>query len=136
LAYKNDVLPKAEGLSARIRQEAEAYKQKVIAGAEGEANRFKAVLVEYEKAPRVTRDRMYLDTVQQVYSNTSKVMLDAKSASPLLALPLDKLISQGGAVEPVVPRAAAPVEPSPAPTSAAADARSREAARNRERESR
>ena len=91
-AYANDVIPKAKGTAARLLEEANGYKQRVIASAEGDASRFKQVLVEYAKAPEVTRQRMYLETMQQVYSNTSKVMVDAKGQGNLLYLPLDKLM--------------------------------------------
>ncbi|PFH12566.1 membrane protease subunit HflK [Collimonas sp. PA-H2] len=93
-AYANDVIPKARGAASRLLQEAEAYSARVTANAEGDASRFKQVLAEYQKAPAVTRDRMYLDTMQQIFANTTKVMVDAKSGSNLLYLPLDKLISQ------------------------------------------
>ena len=95
-AYANDVIPKAKGTAARLMQEAEGYKQRVISTAEGDASRFKQVVSEYAKAPEVTRQRMYLDTMQQVFANTSKVMVDAKGQGNLLYLPLDKLM-QGGA---------------------------------------
>ena len=109
-AYANDVIPKARGAASRLLQEAEAYSAKVTANAEGDASRFKQVLTEYQKAPAVTRDRMYLDTMQQIFANTTKVMVDAKSGNNLLYLPLDKLISQSsgsGTLVPVVPGAAA-----------------------------
>jgi modulator of FtsH protease HflK len=93
-AYANDVIPRARGAASRLQQEAEAYRSRVVANAQGDASRFKQVLVEYQKAPAVTRDRMYLDTMQQIFSNTTKVMVDAKSGSNLLYLPLDKLIAQ------------------------------------------
>lgn len=94
-AYANDVIPKASGAAARLTQEAEAYRQRTSEMAEGDAARFKLILTEYSKSPQVTRDRMYLDTMQQIYSNASKVMLDAKSggSNPLLYLPLDKINS-------------------------------------------
>ena len=104
-AYANDVIPKARGAASRLLQEAEAYSARVTANAEGDASRFKQVLTEYQKAPGVTRDRMYLDTMQQIFANTTKVMVDAKSGSNLLYLPLDKLISQS--VASAVPGAAA-----------------------------
>ncbi|MCR4298581.1 MAG: FtsH protease activity modulator HflK [Gallionella sp.] len=91
-AYANDVVPRASGTAARLIQEAEGYKQSVIANAEGDASRFKQILVEYEKAPAVTRERMYLDMMQQVMGNVSKVMIDQKNSNNLLYLPLDKLI--------------------------------------------
>ena len=91
-AYSNDVVPRARGTAARLIQESEGYKQSVIANAEGDASRFKQILVEYEKAPTVTRERMYLDMMQQVMGNISKVMVDQKSGNSLLYLPLDKLM--------------------------------------------
>jgi len=96
-AYANDVIPKARGTAARLLQEAEGHKQRVIAVATGDASRFEAVLKEYAKAPQVTRDRLYLDTMQQVFQNTSKVYVDSRSANNLLYLPLDKLIAQASA---------------------------------------
>ncbi|HZW13576.1 MAG TPA: FtsH protease activity modulator HflK [Noviherbaspirillum sp.] len=93
-AYANDVIPRARGAASRLLQEAEAYRSRVVANAQGDASRFKQVLVEYQKAPAVTRDRMYLETMQQIFSNTTKVMVDNKSGSNLLYLPLDKLIAQ------------------------------------------
>jgi membrane protease subunit HflK len=139
-AYASDVIPKARGTAARLREEADGYAQRVVAQAEGDAQRFKSVLAEYQKAPGVTRDRMYIDTMQQVYSNVSKVMVDAKSGSNLLYLPLDKLIQQAapaGAVSgAAAPAAAGPtsnVPESPAMTGAN-DARSRDGGRTRERD--
>ncbi len=91
-AYANDVIPRAKGTAARLMQEADGYKQRMVATAEGDASRFKQVLTEYAKAPDVTRQRLYLETMQQVLSSTSKVMVDAKAGSNLLYLPLDKLM--------------------------------------------
>lgn len=96
-AYANDVVPKAKGAAARLLQEAEGYKQRVIANAEGDASRFRQVLVEYEKAPAVTRERMYIDMMQQVLTSTTKVLVDQKAGSNLLFMPLDKLIQNTGA---------------------------------------
>jgi membrane protease subunit HflK len=90
--YANDVVPRAKGAAARLKEESEGYRQRVIANAEGDASRFRQILVEYEKAPAVTRERMYIDMMQQVLTNTSKVMVDQKSGNSLLYLPLDKLI--------------------------------------------
>jgi membrane protease subunit HflK len=144
-AYANDVIPKARGAAARLKEEAEAYKQKVIAGAEGEASRFKQVLAEYGKAPQVTRDRMYLDTLQQVYANTTKIMIDVRSGNPMLYLPLDKLVQQsaGSASSSGTGSGAAQVEPSgmgasraPPADLAPIEPRSRDAQRSREREGR
>ncbi|MDR3056439.1 MAG: FtsH protease activity modulator HflK [Zoogloeaceae bacterium] len=95
-AYQNEVVPKAEGTAARVLAEAETYKARMVAAAEGDANRFTQILNEYSKAPEVTRQRLYLETMQQVYANTSKVMIDAKGQGNLLYLPLDKLIQVGG----------------------------------------
>jgi membrane protease subunit HflK len=92
-AYANDVVPRAKGAAARLMQEADGYKQSVIANAEGDASRFKQILVEYEKAPQVTRERLYQDMKQQILTSTSKVIVDQKSGGgSLLYLPLDKLI--------------------------------------------
>jgi membrane protease subunit HflK len=91
-AYFNDVVPKARGAASRLTEEAQGYRQRVVANAEGEASRFKQVLAEYNKAPQVTRDRMYIETVQQIMSSTSKILLDAKSGGNLLYLPLDKIM--------------------------------------------
>jgi membrane protease subunit HflK len=98
-AYANDVIPKARGEASRLLQEAEGYHSRVVANAEGNAARFKQVLVEYQKAPAVTRDRIYLETMQQIFSSTSKVMIDTKSNNSLLYLPLDKLIQQSDAAK-------------------------------------
>ncbi len=91
-AYANDVIPRAEGAAARLREEAEGYKARVVSQAEGDASRFKAILPEYHRAPQVMRDRMYTDTMQQIYSNVTKVLVDSKQGSQLLYLPLDKLL--------------------------------------------
>ena len=99
-AYANDVIPRARGTASRLGQEAEGYKQRVIATAVGDVSRFKQVLGEYAKAPDVTRQRLYLETVQQVMGSVSKVMVDARNNSNLLFLPLDKVIqaASGAAV--------------------------------------
>lgn len=138
LAYASDVIPKAQGTAARLREEAEGYRQSVIAQAEGDAQRFTRILAEYQKAPAVTRDRMYIETMQQVYSNVSKVMIDSRSNSNLLYLPLDKLMQQAGAVAPAPTQAAtAPTDAAPAGTSATTiDSRSRDGQRSRDREGR
>jgi membrane protease subunit HflK len=99
-AYANDVIPRARGSAARLIEEANGYRQRVIAAAEGDASRFKQILVEYSKAPEVTRERMYLETMQQVLANVSKVLIDAKSGNNLLYLPLDKLMQAAGAAVP------------------------------------
>jgi len=94
IAYANKVVPEAKGKAARLLLDAEGYKQAMIANAEGDASRFKQILAEYNKAPRVTRERLYLDMMQQILSSTTKVMVDQKNGSNLLYLPLDKLIQQ------------------------------------------
>ncbi|MBI1835325.1 MAG: FtsH protease activity modulator HflK [Burkholderiales bacterium] len=94
-AYANDVIPKARGEASRLLQDAEGYRSRVVADAEGNAARFKQVLAEYQKAPAVTRDRMYLDTMQQIFSNTTKLMMDVKGSGNMVYLPLDKILSQG-----------------------------------------
>ncbi len=131
-AYFNDVVPRARGLASRLQAEAEGYKLSVIANAEGEASRFTQILAEYQKAPQVTRQRLYLDTMQTVMNNTSKILVDQKGGNSLLYLPLDKLqqiVSQ--------PYASAPeVLAQPAPASVGGDTRSRDALRNRDREAR
>jgi membrane protease subunit HflK len=95
--YANDIIPRARGAAQRILQDSEAYRDRVIAGAEGESARFEALLVEYQKAPRVTRDRLYIDALQDVYSRTNKVLIDAEGSGNLLYLPIDQLIRQSGA---------------------------------------
>ncbi len=121
-AYYNDVVPKAEGAAARLREEAKGYKQRVIASAEGDAARFRSVVSEYAKAPEVTRQRMYLDTMQQIFSNTSKVLVDTKGQGNLLYLPLDKLMQAGAAVATPAPvaesNAAGPSRATPIPNEA------------------
>ncbi len=98
-AYSNDLIPRARGGAARMIQEAEGYKASVIARAEGDARRFSQVVREYDKAPRVTRERLYLDAMQQVLSNTTKVYVDQKAGNNMLYLPLDKLINPSNAAE-------------------------------------
>ena len=130
-AYANDVIPRAQGESAKLREQAEGYRARVIATAEGDAQRFKSVLTEYQKAPQVTRDRLYIDAMQQVYSNVSKVMVDSKSGSNLLYLPLDKLLQQGSTGSVTV----SPPQPTSMPADAPSngnDLRSRDNQRSRD----
>ncbi len=132
-AYSNDVVPRARGLASRLKEEAEGYKLSVIANAEGEASRFTQILAEYQKAPQVTRQRLYLDTMQTVMNNTSKVLVDQKGGNSFLYLPLDKLqqiVSQPYSGAPEVLSQLAPAAAVPG------DTRSRDALRNREREAR
>jgi membrane protease subunit HflK len=95
-AYANDVVPRAVGAAARLKEESQAYKERIVAQAEGDAQRFKAILPEYQNAPQVTRDRMYVDAMQQIYTNVTKVVIDSKQGSNLMYLPLDKLIQMTG----------------------------------------
>ena len=130
-AYANDVIPRARGTSSRLLQEAEGYKQRVIANAEGDASRFKQVLTEYAKAPQVTRERIYIDTMREVLSSTNKIMMDYRGAGNLLYLPLDKIMQQAGGAPLTESQAAQrPAEPPPV---SEPGPRSRETLRNRER---
>ena len=96
-AYANDVIPRARGTASRLMEEAEGYRARLVATAEGEAVRFTKLLTEYSRAPEVTRQRLYLETMQQVYANTTKVIVDTKGSGNLLYLPLDKLMGQAAA---------------------------------------
>jgi membrane protease subunit HflK len=139
-AYANDVVPRAVGSASRLKEEAEAYKSRVVAQAQGDAQRFRSVFAEYQKAPQVTRDRMYLDAMQQIYGNVTKVLVDSRQGGNLLYLPLEKLMQMGASGNESVGSGSGvatmpPVQVLP-PSSVANDARSREAVRSRERESR
>lgn len=90
--YAQDLVPRARGTASRILQDAEAYRDRVIADADGQASRFLALLTEYKKAPQVTRDRLYIEAVEQVYANANMVILDAEGSGNLLYLPIDKLV--------------------------------------------
>ena len=94
-SYANDILPKARGEAVRRINDAEAYRERVIADAEGEASRFAQLLVAYEKAPKVTRDRLYIEAVEEVFGTSNKVLLDAAGSGNMIYLPIDKLIDQG-----------------------------------------
>ena len=135
-AYASDVIPKARGTAARLAEEAEGYRSRVVAQADGDAQRFRSVLAEYQKAPAVTRDRLYIETMQQVYSNVSKIMVDSRAGSNRLYLPLDKLLQQAGVAAP----AAAATVPGTIATeplgTQSVDIRSRDGARTRDREGR
>ena len=130
-AYANDVIPRARGAAARLSEEAQGYRARVIANAEGEASRFRQVLTEYSKAPAITRERIYIETLQSVLSSTSKILIDTRASGNLLYLPLDKLMQQAGVpgltesqASQRTPDAALPMDPGP---------RSRDTLRNRER---
>lgn len=129
-AYANDVIPRAVGNAARLIQESEGYKQRVIVSAEGDAKRFEQIHTEYSKAPTVTRERLYLDMMQQVLSNTSKIMVDQKNGNNLLYLPLDKLIQTTGSA----PAPSSVVQSSTQESTPDNSIRTRESFRSRDRE--
>jgi len=131
-AYANDVVPKAKGMAARLTQEAEGYRQRVIEQAEGDASRFRQIVTEYNRAPQVTRDRLYIEAMQQIMSNTTKVLIDQKGGNSLIYLPLDKIMQMSG----TLPADGAAKPESAPPPPEPSTARSREAFRSREREAR
>ncbi|MEN9395950.1 MAG: hypothetical protein RLZ81_480 [Pseudomonadota bacterium] len=137
-AYANDVVPRAVGSASRLKEEADAYKARIVAQAQGDAQRFKSVLAEYQKSPQVTRDRMYLDAMQQVYSNATKVLIDSRQGSNLLYLPLDKIVQMTGQPAAESSTLASPMTlpPTTTPVAPLPDARARDAARSRDRETR
>jgi membrane protease subunit HflK len=130
-AYANDVIPRARGTASRLQQEADGYRQRVIATAEGDGARFRSVLAEYAKAPAVTRERLYIETMQQVLASTSKVMMDFKGSGNLLYLPLDRVLQSAGAQ--ASGEASAAPRQAPQEPPAEAGPRSRETLRNRDR---
>jgi membrane protease subunit HflK len=138
-AYANDVIPRAVGTASRLGEEAAAYKARIVAQSQGDAQRFAAVLTEYQKAPQVTRDRMYIESMQQIYSNVTKVLVESRQGSNLLYLPLDKIM-QG--VSQTLPAATPEAPPAgstgtAAPSQFPSDSRiTRDPNRSRERESR
>jgi membrane protease subunit HflK len=138
-AYANDVVPRARGMASRLLEEANGYNTEVTQRAEGDASRFKSILTEYTRAPGVTRDRLYLDMMQSVLTNSSKVVIDQKTGSGnLLYMPLDKLMQQAaGATVVTSPDSVAPPRTSnpvaPEPPAAADPSRTREGMRSRER---
>ena len=107
------MIPRAAGTASRLHEEAQGYKSRIVAQAQGDAQRFKAVLSEYQKAPQVTRDRLYIDTMQQIYSNVTKVMVESRQGANLLYLPLDKIMQMtaAAAVAPDAPTGATPSNP-------------------------
>jgi membrane protease subunit HflK len=139
-AYANDIVPRARGAASRLLQESEGYRSRVVANAEGEAARFSKILVEYQKAPAVTRDRMYIEAMQQIFTSTTKIMVDTKSNNSMIYLPLDKLIAQTAA------ESAAALHQAPAPSAEGAvpategarlpEPRSRDSRSSRDRETR
>lgn len=142
-AYANDVIPRAVGSASRLKEESDAYKARIVAQAQGDAQRFRSVLTEYQKAPQVTRDRMYIDTMAQVYGNVTKVVVESRQGSNLLYLPLDKIMQMTGQGTATVPADSAgagalPLPPIPAvpPTAAITDPRGRDSSRTRDRDTR
>ena len=145
-AYANDILPRAKGTAARLIQEAEGYRARVSAMAEGDALRFKQIYSEYAKAPQVTRDRMYIDTMKEIYNNVTKVLVDTAKSNSLLYLPLDKIINQvtteaqqaaqlqGAALPGVIsPNAISSPTPNAAPSPAERTPEKRDGLRSRDR---
>ncbi|HEY8360908.1 MAG TPA: FtsH protease activity modulator HflK, partial [Ramlibacter sp.] len=135
-AYANDVIPRATGAASRLAEESQGYRARIVAQSEGDAQRFKLLLAEYQKAPQVTRDRLYLETMQQIYGNVTKIMVDSRQGSNMLFLPLDKImqqVAQGGVA---AATDAPPAVPPTATPPAAVDPRTRDNARGRERETR
>ena len=136
-AYANDVIPRARGMASRLMEEANGYNIEVTQRAEGDASRFKSILTEYSRAPGVTRDRLYIDMMQSVLGNSSKVLIDQKSGSNLLNLPLEKLMQGASASGLTSPETVAPprasTTPQEPPPTAVDPARTRETLRSRER---
>ncbi len=138
MAYASAEIPKAQGTASRLRAESEGYKARVAAQAQGDADRFSQQLVEYRKAPQVTRDRLYIDAMRDMYASVTKIIVDSRNNASLLSLPLDRLMQQSAASAAAAP-SASPQAPAVDPTSStvpASDARSRDNARSRDRESR
>ncbi len=140
-AYAFDVIPRARGAAARLKEEADGYKANIVARAEGDSERFKSVYAEYQKAPQVTRDRMYIDAMQQIYSNVTKVLVDSRQGNNLLYLPLDKLMqitaNQGSEIVTLPSNGASAASSSTLPIPpATTDSRARDASRARDRDGR
>jgi membrane protease subunit HflK len=129
-AYSNDIIPRARGAGQRLLQEAQGYKASVIARAEGDARRFSSIVNEYVKAPGVTRDRLYIETMEQILSSTTKILVDQKGGNNILYLPLDKLIPGSGV--PAGP--ASSLQPLPEPGEAATPAGLRDRVRDNMRD--
>jgi membrane protease subunit HflK len=138
-AYANDVIPRAVGAASRLTQESEGYRARIVATAQGDSQRFKSLLTEYQRSPQVTRDRLYIDAMREIYSNVTKVLVESRQGTNLLYLPLDKIMQQVAQGAPATQPAAADTSSSsiPPPASAAVPSgdRSRES-RTRERETR
>jgi membrane protease subunit HflK len=134
-AYANDVIPKARGTASRLLEEAAGYKTRVENEAAGNASRFEQILAQYQRAPEVTRQRLYLDAQEEILSNVSKVVVDQKGGNSLLYLPLDKLLSATGATIPPA-QINAPISNQTATQNELEAQRTRDAFRSRERETR
>jgi membrane protease subunit HflK len=118
-AYSNEILPKARGEAARIEADSMAYRDRVIAESEGESARFLSVLTEYKKAPAVTRERLYLETMERVLAENPKVLLDTKEGNTMMYLPIDQMLKGRGGAPQAAASAATPPrnfqEPEPTP---------------------
>ena len=99
-AYSNGIIPEARGEAQRLREEAEGYLSQVVSKSQGEAKRFTTLLAEYKKAPEVTRERLYIDAIEQVMSSSTKILMDTEGGNNMLYLPLDKLVQQGNVTSP------------------------------------
>lgn len=141
-AYANDVIPRAVGSASRLKQEADAYKSRIVAQAQGDAQRFKSLYSEYQKAPQVTRDRLYINAMQEIYSSVTKVLVESKQGSNMLYLPLDKIMQLNGTPANAAANAAVNAGntldgngsvPSPAMPSSSPDSRGRDS-RQRDRD--
>ncbi len=145
-AYANDIVPRAVGTASRLKEEAEAYKARIVAQSQGDGDRFRQVLTEYQKAPQVTRDRLYIESMQQVYGNVTKVLVESRQGSNLLYLPLDKIMQQSaqqgaaesaaGASTSLPPVASGTSGSSTSSSAQTGDARLRDNLRTRDREAR
>jgi len=123
-AYRNQIVPMASGQASRMLEQAEGYRAKIVGNAVGDVARFGSVLTEYRKSPQVIRERMYLETMQQMYANASKVLVDTRGSNNMLYLPLDKIMQQtaqdAGKTAPSTVAPVSPVVNTPAPVSNAA----------------
>ena len=141
-AYANDVIPRAVGSASRMNEEAAAYKARIVAQAQGDSQRFGSIFAEYQKAPQVTRDRMYLEAMQQIYGNVTKILVDSRQGSNLLYMPLDKImqsVASGAGPSSDGPVLGAPPSSVPAaalPAVQSSEQRARDTGRTRERETR
>ena len=135
-AYANSVVPRARGDAARLVQEAEGYQVRVVDTAEGDAARFRQILAAYVKAPRVTRDRMYIDTMRDIFANMSKVLIDTRDRAPLVVLPLDRLLRQSSAGTPVAPSGTVPAATGAQPADGAASGQPQSDSRSDDTDSR